>query len=75
LDRGYAGSWMRTSGNLPSRTFVGIVLPCYYSSSTFLLRLLGLSMRISEHQRTTADVPSLTENHGVPGSNPGPVTS
>jgi hypothetical protein len=34
----------------------------------------GLDKRFYEHQRPSTTSPTLTENHGVPGSNPGPAT-
>jgi hypothetical protein len=35
---------------------------------------IGLNKRIVEQRATTANVSRITENHGVPGSNPGPAT-
>jgi hypothetical protein len=36
---------------------------------------LGANKRIVEQRATTANASRITENHGVPGSNPGPATS
>jgi hypothetical protein len=37
-------------------------------------RKLGLIKRVLKLQETASNVPNMTENHGVPGSTPGPAT-